>query len=116
MHLAQRWTYFGVHVLRSMWLRLSTEGCTRDHQLASLAGDKAFMLRLDGVPKDESSASAGDAPRRRGRSVPAFRKMRVLIDDRRVFAGMELALVNDIAEIGAVLQADARLVLRARRH
>ena len=44
------------------------------------------------------------APRRRVRSVPAFRKMRVLIDDRRVFAGMELALVNDIAEIGAVLQ------------
>jgi hypothetical protein len=27
-----------------------------------------------------------------------------LIDDRRVFARMELTLVNDIAEIGAVLQ------------
>ena len=27
-----------------------------------------------------------------------------LIDDRRVFARMELALVNDLAEIGAVLQ------------
>jgi hypothetical protein len=27
-----------------------------------------------------------------------------LIDDRRVFAGMELVLVNDLAAIGAVLQ------------
>jgi hypothetical protein len=43
---------------------LSTEGCTRaDYQLASLAGDKAFMLRLDGAPKAESNASAGDAAR-----------------------------------------------------
>src|SRR6202040_474519 len=35
-----------------------------------------------------------------------------LIDDRRVLATMELALVNDLAEIGAVLQ---RLVERAAR-
>ena len=35
-----------------------------------------------------------------------------LIDDRRVFAGMELALVNDLAAIGAVLQ---HLVERAPR-
>ena len=35
-----------------------------------------------------------------------------LIDDRRVLATMELALVNDLAEIGAVLQ---HLVERAAR-
>src|ERR1700738_4517233 len=37
-----------------------------------------------------------------------------LIDDRRVFAGMELALVNDLAEIGAVLQHQVERAARER--
>src|ERR1700722_12353078 len=35
-----------------------------------------------------------------------------LIDDRRVFARMELALVNDLAEIGAVLQHQVECAAR----
>ena len=39
-----------------------------------------------------------------------------LIDDRRVFARMELAFVNDLAEIGAVLQHQVeRAAQTARR-
>src|ERR1700730_2011887 len=37
-----------------------------------------------------------------------------LIDDRRVFAGMELALVNDLAAIGAVLQHQVERAPRER--
>ena len=37
-----------------------------------------------------------------------------LIDDRRVFARMELALVNDLAEIGAVLQHQVERAARER--
>src|SRR3984893_3641070 len=37
-----------------------------------------------------------------------------LIDDRRVFAGMELALVNDLAEIGALLQHQPERAARER--
>src|ERR1700736_1339442 len=37
-----------------------------------------------------------------------------LIDHRRVFAGMELALVNDLAEIGAVLQHQVERAARER--
>src|ERR1700730_12114840 len=37
-----------------------------------------------------------------------------LIDDRRVFAGMELAPVNDLAAIGAVLQHQVERAARER--
>src|ERR1700751_5406898 len=69
---------------------LSAGGCGWVCSSAALApGSIAGELLLNGIPQR-------------------------LIDDRRVFAGMELALVNDLAEVGAVLQHQVERAPRER--
>src|ERR1700731_508265 len=66
------------------------EGVGRARSSAALApGSIAGELLLNGIPQ-------------------------WLIDDRRVFAGMELAPVNDLAAIGAVLQHQVERAARER--
>jgi hypothetical protein len=69
------------------------------------------------VGKKAGLARSSDASARGGIAGELFLNgiPQRLIDDRRVFAGMELALVNDLAEIGAVLPRKIRYRPDARK-
>ena len=60
------------------------------------------------------SACAGDALGGIAGELHLNRIPQRLIDDRRVFAGMGLALVNDLAAIDAVLQNQVERAARER--